>query len=211
MSSEDLLQERCVEHRKRATRKDGKKNFGWLKDIVHAEFPNTRSDPFAFQKELGRVKRCLSRADGAGGNDSKTKKQMTVRRLRHVKKSQLRRRGDPGKNDYAPELHQAVFSFVVDTIQNVHGRINSDILKVHIAMYLQDLQRHYENEVENGRLDRAAIPCMPKLGNEKAMMSWIYRFRKKHHLAWNAVNLRLKCSLPKTYARVNAIFSTIFT
>ena len=210
MSAEDQLQERCIQHRKRMTRADDSRPFGYLRELVFAEFPNTRGDPFAFKKELGRIKRCLKRADASGGKDSKEKKAMAVERMRKVKKAQLRRRGAPGLDDYAPELHHQLFYWVVDTILNVKGRISSDILSVHLTMFSQDLRRYYQNEVGKGHMDASAIPRMPKLEAEAAMKSWIYRFRKKHHLAWNAVNLRLKCSLPKTYARVEAFFYNLY-
>ena len=211
MSREAEVQERLLQRRAKLTRPDGKREFGYLKSIVHAEFPNTIHDANAYKKEMARVRLNLKRADKEhAGRDSQTKKTLSVERLRYLKKVSLRRRGDPGKVDYAPELHLMVFHWVVDTINNVKGRISSDVLKVYVQMFAQDLRQHYNNEVARGRMDVASIPRIPKLSTDASMKSWIYRFRKKHKLAWNAVNLHLKCSIPQAYARAGAFFFNLY-
>ena len=209
VTEETKLEERCVEARKGYTREDGSRPNGYLRQIVLAEFPQCEHDDIAFRRELSRIKRCLKRADATSANVKKSRT-MTVRRLRYKDKTTLRRRGNPGKEDYAPELHQELFHWVVDTIQNVKGRINSDVLALQVTKLSQDLRRYYMNEVKAGRMDTYNMPKLPKLERQEALSSWIFRFRKKHHLAWNAVNLRLKCSRKKTLVRVRIFFRNLY-
>ena len=103
---------------------------------------------------------------------------MTVEKIRCINKDKRRRRGNPGNADYAPELHQQLFHWVVDTIQNAKGRISSEVLKVMITMFSQELRRFYTYQVTQGFMEQAAIPRMPNLNSVPAMNSWIYRFRK---------------------------------
>ena len=56
---------------------------------------------------------------------------------------QKRRRGKPGPPVFAPEIAEELFQWVVDTINNIRGRISSDLLKGQAMSILADYERYW--------------------------------------------------------------------
>ena len=97
-----------------------------------------------------------------------------------VPPSQRRRRegaGGPGRM-LCPEIGEELFSWFVDSIRNIKGRMPSFLL-LHVAQgYAKALSQGHEQDKEDGMVPASSHLRLPKL-----CYSWLRRWRRLHHVA----------------------------
>ena len=88
--------------------------------------------------------------------------------------------GGPGTMKCA-ELGDELFTWFVDSVRNIKGRIPSSLLLEVARLIAQDLREFHSQEIEMGHVAPHVQLVLPALSH-----SWIRRWRRMHHITWRA-------------------------
>ena len=103
-----------------------------------------------------------------------------------------------------PEIGEELFSWFVDSIRNIKGRIPSFLL-LHVAHgYAKALSQGHQQDKEDGLIPPSSQLRLPKLNYD-----WLRRWRRLHHVTWRTVNLRFKCSRSVLMARILVFWKNV--
>ena len=76
-----------------------------------------------------------------------------------------------------PEIGDELFTWFVDSIRNIKGRIPSFLLLDVGGLVIEDLREYHASEIESGRLAPHEVLHVPKLNH-----GWIRNWRRMHHI-----------------------------
>ena len=86
-----------------------------------------------------------------------------------------------------PEIGEELFTWFVDSIRNVKGRLPGFLL-LHIAGLLcRDAEAWHAEQQACGLMAPQTVLDLPKLDH-----GWLRRWRRRYHISWRTVNLRFK-------------------
>ena len=103
-----------------------------------------------------------------------------------------------------PEIGEELFSFFVDSIRNIKGRMPSFLL-LHVAHgYAKALSQGHEQDKEEGLIPPSSQLRLPTLD-----YMWLRRWRRLYHVTWRTVNLRFKCSRAVLMSRILVFWKNV--
>ena len=103
-------------------------------------------------------------------------------------------------------MNDELFQWIIDTIQNIKGRLTGSVIKLQAETIAADFVRSYRIRIERGELEPGMVPRLP-LYND----AWLYRFRLDRGLSWRMVNLRMKCGWKSLVIRLKLFFENLYT
>ena len=101
-------------------------------------------------------------------------------------------------------LVEELFTWFVDSIENVKGRLPSSLVLRVAHSIANDLQTWHRLEKEDGRIPPHATLDLPVLNH-----SWLARWRKCYSLSWRTCNLRYKCPRTTLTRRLVVFWSNV--
>ena len=104
----------------------------------------------------------------------------------------------------AMAIAEELFSWFVDTIDNVKGRLPSGLILRMAHTLANELKTWHRLEQEEGRISPHAKLDLPSFGHQ-----WLARWRKSYSLSWRTCNLRYKCPLATLRRRLQIFWSNV--
>ena len=173
---------------------------GWLETFVKAEFPNAAKSRAHLLLEKNHVERAMRAYTKAHTGDMRPEDY----RAENLPRLHKKRRGKPGRCRMAEYVEDEVFDFFINTVLNVKGRVPSALLLAEAECIAQDYLADWRRRVDLGELEPECEPVMPKFDKH-----WIKRWRQRYGITWRTVNLRMKCSKGKLYARLQVFWCNV--
>ena len=121
----------------------------------------------------------------------------------HSKRKRVYGGGGPGIMK-GMVLAEELFSWFVDTIDNVKGRLPSCLILRMAHGMANDLKTWHRLEKEDGRIPPHETLELPVLNH-----SWLARWRKCYSLSWRTCNLRYKCPRATLKRRLSVFWSNV--
>ena len=164
----------------------------WAQRWVVSRFPDLARDT----KALDSMLRCCRRAAAKLHQASSQGRQGRAARgagrsgvcTRQVPPSQRKRSFGGGRRRKAPAVGEELWTWFVDTVDQVKGRLPSFLLLDQARLIADDLKRHHQEQIDNGIVPLGTKLCVPAIGG-----SWLRSWRHFYGISWRCVNLRFKC------------------
>ena len=121
----------------------------------------------------------------------------------HSKRKRVHGGGGPGIMK-GMVIAEELFSWFVDTIDNVKGRLPSGLILRMAHTMANDLKTWHRLEKEDGRIPPHETLQLPVLNH-----SWLARWRKCYSLSWRTCNLRYKCPRALLVRRLKIFWSNV--
>ena len=121
----------------------------------------------------------------------------------HSKRKRVHGGGGPGIMK-GMVIAEELFSWFVDTIDNVKGRLPSGLILRMAHTMANDLKTWHRLEKEDGRIPPHATLELPVLCHQ-----WLARWRKCYSLSWRTCNLRYKCPRATLVRRLRIFWSNV--
>ena len=121
----------------------------------------------------------------------------------HSKRKRVHGGGGPGIMK-GMVIAEELFSWFVNTIDNVKGRLPSGLILRMAHTMANDLKTWHRLEKEDGRIPPHETLQLPVLNH-----SWLARWRKCYSLSWRTCNLRYKCPRAILVRRLKIFWSNV--
>ena len=174
-----------------------KRAKGWIDAYMKEECPDIIGATRAREKQR------LKKLEGKERRLSAALSQPASKVLTKVQASRRKRMGVPGRCFILPELHQELWNFFVDTIDNVKGRLPAWYLLAKARQITAELRRLHQARIHKGE-----IPADP-FRAPKLDYAWLLRWRAAYHVSWRTVNLRFKCPMAVLLQRVHQFWCNV--
>lgn len=169
-----------------------KNNKSWALQWAKQHFPDQAGDEKAIQSLLRLCRRAAAKVDLAPGEN----KVSPVMRgagtsgvcTTSVRPSHRKRGFGAGRPRLQPEVGEELFTWFVDTIENIHGRIPAFLALHQAQLIVQNLRQYHQIQIENGHLDPNEELKVPNLDS-----GWLRSWRRFYGISYRIVNLRFKC------------------
>ena len=172
----------------------GRLRKGWLKKFIARIVPPT--DKVGYQAKYNLARRLRKDANRTSAEQPRHTAQMGRGEAGYadssVRHSKRKRKRGGGNKSISPALNDELWNWFVDTVQNVKGRIPSEMLLAQAEVLAQDIQQQHAEQMREGTVDTSAAPKIPMIGG-----SFLKRWRRKYGVTWRTVDLIYKCSLLK--------------
>ena len=212
-SSTALSEQADIARQFRVARSMAEGQAGWAVDWARANHPERCKTPQGTDHFLRKVRRWASsqggptgeagassqgpRLPGAGVSGVCTTMVPPTRRRRPLGS------GGPGSMK-CPELGSELFSWFVDSVRNVRGRLPSALLLDVARVFAKDLVSWHAEQKEVGQVPPHAALALPVLNT-----AWLRRWRRLHGISWRTVNLRFKCPRSVLKARLEVFWGNV--
>ena len=203
----EQLAVQVLEAKEAARDESGKPRRRWLQKFIASRVPATDNGEYQRQYDLAR--RLLKKET----RESKEQPRSGALRGRtstgyaetNVPHSKRKRKRGGGNKSLSAAVNDELWHWFVDTVQNVKGRIPSQVLLAQAELLGQDLRQQYAQRMREGTVDTSAAPKLPKFN-----YVWMLRWRQKYGVTWRTVDLFYKCSLLKLKTRLRVFWCNVF-
>lgn len=169
----------------------GRNEKRWALKWAKTTAPEMAEDPRGLQNVIRAGRRAAARQEatrcrvGRAARGSGREGLCSVQ----VRPSHRKRRFGGGRQRKMPAVAEELFTWMIDTIDQIKGRMPASLLLQQAGLIVQDLKRHHQIEIENGCIEPTAKLDVPVLN-----ASWLRSWRHFYGITYRKVNLRFKCS-----------------
>ena len=206
MDTEEL-RVKVLDSMEAARNESGTLTKGWLRKFMVTLVPPTEKLEYQRKYDLARrlIKEGLKERKEQPRSGAQKGQRAAGYAESNVRHSKRKRKRGGGNQSLASAVNDELWHWFVDTVQNVKGRLPSQILLAQAEVLGQDLRQQHEERVLAGTVDTAAAPRLPKFN-----FVWLKRWRQKYGVTWRTVDLFYKCSLLKLKTRLRVFWCNVF-